>query len=185
MIRIFILKLNIILILLRGINYLIFPATIDFLPQELATFRYHNCGTTAFYRNIFTPKHFIRVPSVNATYQTAIAARSDRLRCRNCNSTCSENSELTSYGSQISNLLKAKITTRSRMDIYAKTIAFEEGISTSTVSRMLDSIRCKFRDNFNFFLPCHICFDEFRGTHSTYHFIYLDADDHVTHTILT
>ncbi len=50
---------------LRGINYLIFPATIVFLPQESATFRCHNCGTTSFYRNGFTPKHFIRVLSVN------------------------------------------------------------------------------------------------------------------------
>lgn len=49
---------------LRGIKYLIFPATIDFLPQELADFRCHNCGATAFYRNNFTPKHFIRVPSL-------------------------------------------------------------------------------------------------------------------------
>lgn len=168
---------------LRGIKYLIFPATINFLPQELDNFRCHNCGFSSFYRNGFTPKHFIKVPSVNATYQTAIAARSARIRCRNCNSTCSARSELTEHGCQISKLLKAKIATRLRMDISAKTIAFEEGVSASTVNRSLDSTRCEFRNNSNF-LPLHLCFDEFRGTHNTYHFICLDADNHVIQTIL-
>lgn len=168
---------------LRGTKYLLFPATIYFLSQELADFRCHNCGFTSFYRNGFTPMHLIKVPSVNSTYQTAIAARSARIRCRNCNSTCSASSELTDHGCQISKLLKAKIAARSRMDISAKTIAFEEGVSASTVNRTLDSTRCEFRNNFNF-LPLHLCFDEFRGTHNTYHFICLDADNHAIQTIL-
>ena len=91
---------------LRGTKYLLFPATVYFLPQELADFRCHNCGFTSFYRNGFTPMHLIKVPSVNSTYQTAIAARSARIRCRNCNSTCSASSELTDHGCQISKLLK-------------------------------------------------------------------------------
>ena len=168
---------------LRGTKYLLFPATIYFLPQELADFRCHNCGFTSFYRNGFTPMHLIKVPSVNSTYQTAIAARSARIRCRNCNSTCSASSELTDHGCQISKLFKAKIAVRLRMDISAKTIAFEEGVSASTVNRTLDSTRCEFRNNFNF-LPLHLCFDEFRGTHNTYHFICLDADNHAIQTIL-
>ncbi|TFU63274.1 hypothetical protein E4T91_10345, partial [Ligilactobacillus murinus] len=45
-------------------------------------------------------KRAIKVPSVNSTYQTAIAARSARIRCRNCNSTCSASSELTDHGCQ-------------------------------------------------------------------------------------
>lgn len=69
------------------------------------------------------------------------------------------------------------------MDISAKTIAFKEGVSASTVNCTLDSTRCEFRNNFTF-LPFHLCFDEFRGTHNTYHFICLDADDHAIQTIL-
>lgn len=48
---------------------------------------------------------------------------------------------------------------------------------------MLDTARCDFHINFNF-LPLHLCFDEFRGTHNTYHFIYIDADTHVIQDIL-
>ena len=70
--------------------------------------------------------HFIKMPAVNSNYQTVISARSARIRCRNCNSTCSAKTSLISSGCQISNLLKAKIATRLRSDVSAKTIAFEE-----------------------------------------------------------
>lgn len=168
---------------LRETKYLLFPATICFLPQELADFSCHNCGFTSFYHNVFTPMHLIKVPFVNSTYQTAIAAHSVRIRCRNCNSTCSARSELTEHGCQIFKLLKAKIATKLRMDISAKTIAFKEGVSASTVNSTLDSTRCEFRNNFNF-LPLHLCFDEFRGTHNTYYFICLNANNHAIQTIL-
>lgn len=48
MMRIFILDAESYLDTLRGVKYLIFPATIDFLPQESANFRCHNYGATAF-----------------------------------------------------------------------------------------------------------------------------------------
>ena len=164
-------------------KYLIFSAIIDFLPAELDQFRCHNCGFSAFYRNGFTPTHFIKMPAVNSNYQTVISARSARIRCRNCNSTCSAKTSLISSGCQISNLLKAKIATRLRSDVSAKTIAFEEGVSPSSVNSTLDSTRCEFRNNFNF-LTLHLCFDEFRGTNKNYHFICLDDDNHVIQTIL-
>ena len=84
---------------------------------------------------------------------------------------------------QISYSLRAKIATKLRHDISAKTIAYEEGVSASTVNRMLSHTRSEFRNNFNF-LPLHLCFDEFRGTHNSYHFICLDSDNHVIQTIL-
>lgn len=165
---------------LRGINYLIFPATTNFLPQELATFRCHNCGTTAFYRmvlllNILSDfllsmrhiKLLLLLVQLDYVGVTVILLAPQTL--------CSL---LTAVRYPIS-----LIATRLRMDICAKTIAFEEAVSTSTVNRLLDSTRCEFQDNFNF-LPLHLCFDEFRGTHNTYHFICLDADNHIIQTIL-
>lgn len=87
------------------------------------------------------------------------------------------------YRCQISNLLKTKISAKLTNDISAKTVVFEEGVSPSYVNRLLDTTRCDFRINFNF-LPLHLCFDEFRGTHNTYHFIYIDADTHIIQDIL-
>ena len=165
------------------INFLVFPALINFLPHELSDFRCNNCGFTAFYRNGYTPKHLIRIPATNCSFQTAIYARSARLRCRNCNASCSAKSDIVDYRCQISNLLKTKISAKLANDISAKTVAFEEGVSPSYVNRLLDTTRCVFRINFNF-LPLHLCFDEFRGTHNTYHFIYIDADTHVIQDIL-
>ena len=105
-------------------KYLIFSAIIDFLPAELDQFRCHNCVFSAFYRNGFTPTHFIKMPAVNSNYQTVISVRSARIRCRNCNSTCSAKTSLISSGCQISNLLKAKIATRLKSDVSAKKYCF-------------------------------------------------------------
>ena len=168
---------------INGVSYKVFQATINFLPHELTNFRCFNCGFTTFYRNGYTPKRLIRIPAVNATHQTTIQARSARIRCRNCNSTISAKTTLLPPNCQISYSLRAKIATKLRHDISAKTIAYEEGVSASTVNRMLSHTRSEIRNNFNF-LPLHLCFDEFRGTHNSYHFICLDSDNHVIQTIL-
>jgi len=69
------------------------------------------------------------------------------------------------------------------MDISTKTIVFEEGGSAPTVNRTLNATRCEFWDNFKFLL-LHLCFDEFKDIHNTYHFICLNADNHAIQTIL-
>lgn len=159
---------------IKGLRYKIFNATLSYKPSAC-----QRCGTI-FDENII--KHGFKTSNIKLPYvvgsPTILSLRKQRYLCRHCNSTFTLTTSEVAKNCFISRNSKLHIAVDAKKKMSEKDIASQNGVSHSTVSRIIDSTYISYRANRNF-LPKHLCFDEFKSVKEAsgaMSFIFCDAD---------
>lgn len=141
------------------------------------------CHQTCLVKN----GHFttnVKFTTDDASHPVLLRIHKQRLRCKNCHSTCMAQSSIVHKYCHIANKVRSKAIMCLQDDRTLSCIAKDNNISPSTINRYLDHSRSiapwvKKR------LPENLAIDEFRGVNHQLHFICIDNDGrHGIQTIL-
>jgi len=160
---------------IKGLRYKIFHATLSYKPSAC-----YRCATI-FDENII--KHGFKTSNIKLPFvvgtPTILRLKKQRYICRHCNSTFTLTTPEVSRNCFISRNSKLHIAIDAKKKISEKDIALQNGVSHSTVSRIIDTAYDNYHAKRNF-LPKHLCFDEFKSVKEAsgaMSFIFCDADN--------
>ena len=129
----------------------------DFCPK---------CGVV--FDNLFQKHGFITsdilIPDV-CGYKSILRLNKQRYLCKHCNKAFTLTSNITNYGCFISNMTKNKIAVDLTKKRSEKDIASDNGVSSNTVERVMDSFY-ETQKLYKHYLPEVLSFDEFKSVKS-------------------
>lgn len=154
----------------KGVKNKVIYASIS---KKKCTCSFCKSKNTIKYGNIYSNIRFLKI----CGFDSRLKIKKQRYLCKDCNKTFSLNTNIYSEKSCIANSVKIAIKLALKKNISEKDIAYEFGVSPSTVNRIVANSYQAYKPNFNI-LPKYLCFDEFKSTKDTegaMSFIYCDA----------
>lgn len=146
---------------IKGTIYKIFEGYLTYIPDFCP-----KCGVV--FDNRFEKHGFITsdilIPDVSG-YKSILRLHKQRYLCKHCNKAFTLTSKITNYGCFISNMTKHKIAIDLTLKISEKDIASNNGVSTNTVERVMDSFY-ETQKLYKYYLPKVLSFDEFKSVKS-------------------
>ena len=146
---------------IKNITYKIFEGYLSYKPSFCP-----KCGVVfddKFEKHGFIISN-IKIPDVSG-YKSILRLHKQRYLCKHCNKAFTLTSNITDYGCFISNLTKHKIAIDLTKKISETDIALNNGVSSNTVERVMDSFYETLK-LYKHYLPEVLSFDEFKSVKS-------------------
>lgn len=147
--------------IINGITYKIFEAYLSYIPDYCP-----KCGVSydsKIEKHGFKLSNII-IPNI-AGYHSILRLHKQRYLCKHCNKSFIVTSNITNFGCFISNMTKHKIALDLTKKRSEKDIALDNGVSSNTVERVMDSFY-ETQKLYKHYLPEILSFDEFKSVKS-------------------
>lgn len=146
---------------IKGIIHKVFEGYLSYIPDFCT-----KCGVVfdeKFEKHGFITSDIV-IPNV-VGFKTILRLHKQRYLCKHCNKAFTLTSNITNYGCFISNITKHKIALDLTKKCSEKDIAFDNGVSSNTVERVMDSFY-ETQKLYKHYLPEVLSFDEFKSVKS-------------------